>query len=184
MNRLSILSMIVATSALAGCASTGASYDNARAVPYAGGYYVPAQDGGGDYYLADPDGPTVSVSGAWQVGFGFGYGGGWYAPGGPWWALGPGWGWGYGPGWGYGRGPWWWHHGWGYPYVPWRGHPPLMPPGKGVASSNGPHPPFGSRPTSPIQMQFRPAASHVRPTGAMRPPPMRAPRHGFGNQLR
>lgn len=182
MNRLSLFGIVLAAGLLGGCATTGASYTNARAVPYGSGYYVPAQDGEGDYYYDAPSAQTVYVGGMWQFGFGMGFGPGWYGPGSPWWAFGPGGWWGYGPGpwWGHGPGGWW-----GYPYVPWQGPPAhVPPPGRVVASAPGARPPLNLQPRSPVQMQFRPVMAPPHVAGGMRAPPMRAPRHGFDNQRR
>ncbi|MBS0457532.1 MAG: hypothetical protein JSS44_09420 [Proteobacteria bacterium] len=118
MNRQRLILTIAGTALLAGCATTSDTrYAAAPAGVYADGYYVPAQDGNGDYYYDDS--PAAPMYGSFSVGFGFGsagWGPGWYGPGfGPW-----GWsGWGWGPGWGpwgfVGWGPRWyppgyWHH--------------------------------------------------------------------------
>ncbi|MBS0193812.1 MAG: hypothetical protein JSR34_06165 [Proteobacteria bacterium] len=111
MNRLRILITALSAVALAGCATTG-NVGGVQPLADGSGYYVPADNGNGDYYYNDPQ--VVNSYSPWQFSMDFGFGSGWYGPGfGPWGWYGPGygyWGW-YGPGpWWYGPPPGYWHH--------------------------------------------------------------------------
>lgn len=146
---------------LAGCATTGDQRMAAQPGVYADGYYVPADQGSGDYYYDDPQ--TVTVHGSWSVGLGFGNG--WYGPGfGP--AFGP-WGWG---GWGWGGWGWrpWGYAGWSPWYGGWPGywhHPGYA--GHGVPATIGATA-INRYPRQGMQLQSR---SVGHPPRMERPPP-------------
>ncbi len=159
MNRIASFALIAGSALLAGCATTNDTRYAAQPGVYADGYYVPAQDGRGDYYYDNPQ--TVDIYGAWSVGYGFGNT--WSGPG-----FGPLYGWGWG-GWGWGP--------WGYVgYAPWHGGWPghwHRPPYTGPVTRNAAGPVSINRPPHQVvQLQSRsdePPSRAGRAAGMERP---------------